>query len=267
MEKVFENSSAADIEAKLHYDTFEHTKNVKISLIIGFFVLMFLFRGFISYWLKFGVAIPTGFSMTPINTAEEPVQKNYTPKESAEKAFVYKSLINGHKIKIIPVAHYELSGLIVANNHDFLFVSDFFDSAALYDLGAAWGKLGKKNIYRKYFKCYSSKNEVSGSRVLWTEWHGAIPFTKEYASSHWSHSHIVPANNNVMAALLKLKRWQDVKIEGELVDMEYRYPNGIVQNSYTSMSRNDGGWSGDRGNGSCEVVYVTKVQIGNFIYE
>ena len=266
MEKEFSDTTTADIEAKLYYDTLRHKEKVLLYLIIAVIFVMILFRGAIGYWIKFGVAIPSGFAAKPISVENDPVQIDYSKKEQLNKTFTYTSLINGHKIKIIPQAHYELSGLIVAYNHDFFFINDFFDSAALYDLGASWGEIGRKIIYKKYFKCYSQKNEISGSRILWTTWKYNMPFTEEYALSHWSHSHLVPANRNVMAALLKLKRWENVKIEGDLVDMQYVDKSGITKNYHTSTVRNDPP-SGNRGNGSCETVYVTKVQIGNFVYQ
>ena len=266
MEKIFSDSTVADVEANLYYDTLRNKEKMQLYLIIGVIVIIFIFRGFIGYWLKFGVAIPSGVTQEKINVENDPIQINYTPEEQKAKTFTYKSLLNKHKIKIIPQAHYELSGLVVAYNHDFFFVNDFFDSAALYDLGASWGELGRKIIYKKYFKCYSQKNEITGSRILWTEWNYNMPFTENYAISHWSHSHLVPANRNVMAALLKLKRWENVKIEGELIDMQYVNKRGLTENYHTSTVRNDPP-QGNRGNGSCETVYVKKVQIGNLIYQ
>ena len=164
------------------------------------------------------------------------------------------------------MASYKLSGLVVAYNNDFVFTNGFFDSAALYDLGAAWGQLGDKNFYNKYFKSYSQKNEIYGSRILWTEFKKKAPVSRDYVDSHFSHSHIVPANRNVMAALLKIRNWDKIEIEGELIDMQFTSKSGYIQNYRTSMSRTDSDW-GDRGNGSCETVYVKKVKIGKFIYE
>ena len=76
----------------------------------------------------------------------------------------------------------------------------------------------------------------------------------------------MPANRNVMAALLKIRNWDKIEIEGELIDMQFTSKSGYIQNYRTSMSRTDSDW-GDRGNGSCETVYVKKVKIGKFIYE
>lgn len=268
MNQYFSYTTTPQIDARLYRDILDNEDKIIKICIIVFFILIFLFRGWIGYWLKFGIAIPTKFDNTPINTNIDPIQKNYTIEEQKNKTFIYKSLINDKQIKLIPQAHYQLSGLTVAYNYNFVFKQSFFDSAALYDLGSSWGKLGDRNFYDSYFSSYSAKTEITGSRVLWTEFKTRQrPVTIEYATSHWAHSHIIPANRNIMAALLKIKKWDNVQIEGELVDMEYTNPRGKIFEYYTSMSRTDTGSSGDRGNGSCELVYVTSVKIGNVIYQ
>lgn len=269
MSDNFNSLSTASIEAKLHKDVLEHEDKVVRIIIIVAFILMYIFRGSMSYWLRFGVAIPSSYDFTPISTELEPVQEEYSDIEKIQKTFIYDSLINDHQMRVIPQAHYKLSGLAVAYNYSFVFISEFFDSAALYDLGAAWGKLGEKDFYNKYFKSYSQKTELSGSRILWTRFKKyPAPVSQEYADSHYSHSHIVPANRNIMAALLQIKVWDKVEIEGDLIDMEYpvNAPKDKVRHYYTSMSRDDPP-SGDRGNGSCETVYVTRVKIGSRVYQ
>lgn len=266
MSEYFDEKTTAQIEAKLHRDILANEDKILKNSIIIMLLLMFIFRGWIGYWLKFGIAIPSKVDNRPISTNADPVQINYTPEESKNKTFVFNSMINNNKITIIPMAKYKLSGLVVAYNNDFVFTNGFFDSAALYDLGAAWGKLGEKNFYNEYFKSYSAKNELYGSRILWTEFKKRAPVDINYAISHWSHSHIVPANRNIMAALLKIRTWDKVEIEGELIDMQFTNKNGYKQEYRTSMSRTDTDL-GDRGNGSCETVYVKKVKIGKYIYE
>ncbi len=260
---MYNYSNTASIDARLEADVLKHQKDVEKAFIIYLILGIIIFKGWFLYWLKFGVAVPSGIAPKPINIQSNPIQTNYTKKEKKKKVFLYQSFINKNKILLMPQAHYELSGTAVASNHNFVFTFNFFDSAALYDLGTAWGKMGEKRFYNKYYKSYSQKNEVLGSRVLWTQAKTnppALPW--EYSNAHFSHSHLVPANRNIMAALLKIKKWDRIKIEGDLIDMSYE-----DKKYHTSMSRNDSGWGGDRGNGSCETIYVTKVQIGRRIYE
>ena len=81
-----------------------------------------------------------------------------------------------------------------------------------------------------------------------------------------SHSHLVPANRNVMAALLKIKDWSYIEIEGQLIDMEYKNKYGYMQGYRTITRRNDGMY-GNRGYGNCETILVKSVKIGNKVYQ
>lgn len=70
-----------------------------------------------------------------------------------------------------------------------------------------------------------------------------------------------------MAALLKIKKWDKVEIEGILIDMEYVNKKGVKSYYKTSISRLDSNRNGDRDYGACETIYATKVKIGNRIYK
>lgn len=266
-EDNFYFSTTAGIEAKLEKDILKHEDKVVTIGIVVAFILMYIFRGALIYWLKFGIAIPSGYDIKPIPILEEPIQTDYTDEEKKEKIFIYKSLINSNEITVMPQAHYILSGKTVAYNRDFWFKTEFFDSAALYDLGAAWGKISDKRIFQKYIRTYSQKNEFTGARRLNWQWRSDIPFTPDYIVSHISHSHIIPANRNIMAGLLTIKQWDNVQIEGELVDMEYySKKKNYRYEYYTSMTRTDND-ADSRGSGACETVYVTKLRVGNRIYK
>lgn len=267
MGEIFNDSTTAQIDARLHRDILAHEERIEKLFICVVIVLIIIFRGWIGYWLNFGIAIPSAFTNKPINVMADPIQTDYSPDVQKQKTFTYKSLINNNKMEMIPQAHYELSGRVVAYNHDFLFISKFFDSAALYDLGASWGKLSDTELFKKYITVYSHKVEFTGSRRLSWQWKHNTPLTGSYISSHISHTHIIPANNNIMSAMLKLKLYDKVKVEGELVDMKYYTQNSPHPiNYYTSLSREDTDAT-SRGSGACETLYVTKVQIGNFIYQ
>ncbi len=266
-EDNFYFSTTAGIEAKLERDILAHEdKVITIGLVVAL-ILMYLFRGVIFYWLKFGIAIPQGYEIRPIPVMEEPIQTDYTDEEKERKIFTYTSLINSHQITMMPQAHYVLSGKAVAINHDFWFITEFFDSAALYDLGTAWGKIADKKMFKKYIRTYSQKVEMTGARRLNWRWRSDVPYSGNYIASHISHSHIIPANRNIMAGLLTIKLWDNVQIEGELVDMEYySQKRNYRYEYYTSLSRTDSD-ADSRGSGACEAVYVTKLRVGNRIYQ
>ena len=272
IEKKFDELSVQEVEEKLARDLAVHNKFVRKRTIIILIVLLFVFRGAIAFWLRFGFIMPSSYDKTPIITQNEPVQINYSADEKRAKTFKMKSLINDNEVTVIPQAYYKISGLVMAMNHDFIFVSDFFDSAALYDIGIAWGQLANKKVYKSAkVKCYSAKTELTGSRILRCKAKNNAVFRSKNDDNVfqqlYSHSHLVPANDRVMGGLLKIRRMQIVELEGELIDMEQDSKRGVHREYRTSMSRTDGFPHGDRGHGNCETMYVKKVKIGNRVYK
>lgn len=251
-----------DVDKKIEREWSTLQKRNKIFIFITIIIVLFFTRETILFWIKFSFPISKGYESSKIDISKDPIQINYSGIETERNKFKYKSLVNGHEIYMYPRAKYKIAGTAIAYNYSFFIRNEFFDSAALYDLGLAWGKLGEKNFYNKYFECYSQKNEMSGARVLWTKYKNSseIPVSMDYVNSHFSHSHIVPANRNIMAAMLKIRRWDKVELEGELVDMIY-YSKNREYTANTSLSRYDTGM------GACETFYVTKVKIGNRVYK
>ena len=160
-----------------------------------------------------------------------------------------------------PVAEYSISGYVVALNSN-LWLRDVmrnhFDDMALLDIGLSWGELSKPEVLKKYGYTFHSKKTLGQARML--------RIKCKYQNNlvyNVSHTHLIPANANVMGALLKIKKHTVVKLEGYLVDKYSNDRRRIL--TYTSMSRTDTNPT-SRGNGACEVLYVTSVQIGNDIY-
>ncbi len=268
MSEVFNNKTTAEIDAKLHRDILKHNSNIEkfsIGLVI---LLMFLFRGWIFYWLKFGIAVPTNFSNKSISVLQEPIMKSYSPEVQREKTFEYKSIIKNHSFaQLIPQAHYEISGRVILESNE-IYPGKYFDSVAAYNLGLTWGKtISEPKFFKKYLDAYEEKDHISGMRNIYWRWYSFIPLKSDYIQSHISQIYIIPANQNILAALLKLKKFNEVKIDGELVDVNFKNPESSQPISYyTSLSTSDLGTTG-RGSGSSEIMYVTTVQIGKFIYK
>ena len=234
-------------------------------IFIGLITLLIIFWDKIFYRIEFSIPIPSAYESTIPNTALEPVQINYNKEEQGKKVFVYKSLLTHNDVKIYPRAKYEISGLVVAYNKLNYDKSNFFDSTALYDIGLAWGKLGEKEFYTKYYKSYSEKDEETGARLLWTEEKtSALPVSGSYSHTHFSHSHIIPANRNIISALLIIKNFDKVELEGELVDIQSSIQKGNKIYTYsakTSLNRTDSGI------GACETIFVTRVKIGHLVFK
>lgn len=225
-------------------------------LIINSLIGDFVFR------VQYSFPKASQISKADINIQQDPIQKDINNSKYIK---VYG---DKNKYYLKPQAQYSLSGLVVAKNSNFWFrdvMRSTFDDICLIDFGIAWGDLAsdKDKLY-KYWK-FKSKKTLGQSRQL--EWRSKMPlnqtpWTMDYINSHISHTHMIPANANVMGGLLKIKKNDYVKLDGYLVDI---YSEDFQIIAQTSLSRFDTNPT-SRGYGACEDMYVKSVQIGNKIY-
>ena len=140
-----------------------------------------------------------------------------------------------------------------------------FDKVSLMDIGIVWGKIADKDYVKNYLKYKSEKTSTARWLRYTYKCRGTDCLDFGYIKSHTAHTHLVPANNNIMSALLTLKKYDKVKLDGYLVDL-YFSKGG---KSITSVSRTDnnaGSRGRNNGGGACEIMYVEQVQIGERIY-
>ena len=74
---------------------------------------------------------------------------------------------------------------------------------------------------------------------------------------NYANTHVIPANSNILNALMGTELYDEIDLTGLLVDVEI---NGKIKYE-TSLSRYD------EGDGACEILYVTAVRINNKIYK
>ena len=148
--------------------------------------------------------------------------------------------------KIVPLANYEISGMVVAKN---LMFDGEEKNLGPIDLGIIWGKFATKD-YDKYVSYRSSQ------RWLTPHIKNDSVYDWDYIKVHSSHNHLIPANKNVYNAVKGLRNKQKIKLTGYLISVNLDGRN--IWSS--SLSRDD--W----GDHSCEVMYVNKVQIDNNLY-
>ncbi|MBU4179087.1 MAG: hypothetical protein KJ625_03985, partial [Actinobacteria bacterium] len=81
--------------------------------------------------------------------------------------------------------------------------------------------------------------------------------TGTYVMSHLSNNHVCPATENIYNALVRLKKGQEMLLQGYLVRAQAA--DGRVMSS--SLTRDD-----DEG-GACECFYVERLQVEDKVYE
>lgn len=234
----------------------------KGCLILFLLMLFNSMLGDVLFRIKYAFPKISSFDGPQIITVNDPVQINITNAKYI-KAYGEKDIY-----ALQPQAHYSISGMVVTKNTNFWFrdiMRNQFDDICLMDLGIVWGDLAndRKELY-KHWK-FKSHKTLGQARQL--EWRSKpphnTPWTLGYVSSHISHTHLIPANYNVMGGLLRVKKNDIVKLDGYLVDI-YTDKSELV--ARTSMSRTDTDPT-SRGSGACEDMYVKQVQIGNKIYK
>ena len=140
-----------------------------------------------------------------------------------------------------------------------------FDKIALIDYGIVWGDLVKDEYF---FKLSSNSrkylNNARGLMVFFSEkYRPQYGHMQNYVNDHFSHTHIIPANNRIMRVLNYARIGQNIKIDGYLVDIFDGNKRRIVMTSISNTDTNES----SRGGGACEVMYVVRVQVGNKIFE
>lgn len=231
----------------------------KISVVAVALMIVNSILGDLLFRVKYSFPKVSAHTEHIIDTSKEPVQINLQDA----KFIKYRGEKGLYALK--PQAEYSIAALVTAKNNNFWFrdiMRSKFDDVALLDLGLVWGDLAsdKKELY-SHIK-FNSKKTLGQARILHYRYDGTSPWGASYINSHIAHTHMIPANPNVMGGLLQIKKNDIVKIDGYLVDI-YTDKSELV--AYTSMSRSDTNAS-SRGSGACEDMYVTQVQIGNKIY-
>lgn len=258
-EKTFAELDA-EVEAACREERMALFRKIFIGLLIFFFIMPDAFL----YWFRFGIPrLPSDVTDKEINVYAQPIQKMLPEPE----IFAYKTLENRGEYELVKMAKYRVAGKVVAKN--FFFWGNYlpggdrpYQSAALMDLGLVWGDLADKDVL-SYYRFVSAKTTVARTLFPRLRWGVKVaPYSWDEIDHQLSHTHIIPANNRIMSALLYLSKNQMVQLEGYLVDMQVDGRPYLT----TSLSLHDNNQNA-RGGGACEVMYVKRVQIGSFIYE
>lgn len=233
---------------------------INISLTIMLVLILNSVIGDIYFRMKYSFPKVTKTTKEVLDPTKEPIQINLN---NAER-FYHQGEKNKHVIQ--PMAEYSITGLTVATNTN-LWLRDVmrndFDDIALMDIGLTWGSVANPNYLKEHKLRFKSSKTLGQSRQLSPKGYFSSSQDVGYFTCHFSHTHLVPANDNVMGALLTIKKGQVVKLEGYLID-QYSTDGYVV--AKTSLSRADKN-STARGGGACEIMYVKQVQIGDKVYE
>ncbi len=170
----------------------------------------------------------------------EPVQSD-TDRE--EFSFNYM----GEEYKVVPMAEYELWGLLVSHND----ISGFTDiyhterSVDIKDICVIWGE----NVEDDRYRAISFSNDPWACHFSW----GAGEAARGFDPAKLSNNHLLSDSEAVRRAIKDLAVGDQVYLQGLLVN--YARSSSPNQWRKSSLKRTDSG------NGACEVFFVEDVEV------
>ncbi|MDO8558142.1 MAG: hypothetical protein Q7S09_03055 [bacterium] len=171
------------------------------------------------------------------------------PKQEAVVVEPNKIDIKGYAYTLMPHYSYELYGLVVSlydadNIFDFTHKND---PGNMKDICVVWGDNIKSGAYKKV-------KFSSGEFTCFGRWEQ--DFSPPFSGLSGSNNHLIPADENVAHRIRNVIIGDQVRVQGYLADYRVQMKGG--QTLYT---RNTSTTRTDTGNGACEVVYVTDIEI------
>lgn len=180
---------------------------------------------------------------TPISLDKNPLQND---KVQADLPPMQKGKI---KYFFTPRASYKISGLLVSKRNYFRGPTGYLSP---YDYALVWGSVPQYLPYLKFSQTY---------RYCLFTYKYSASVDINYVQLHFSNNHIIPANSNIRKALKYAKKHSLVEIEGYLVNVMINIKGKGTSNWNTSTRRDD------KGDGACEIIYVTRLRLGDRVYE
>ncbi|MDZ4181316.1 MAG: hypothetical protein U1B83_00460, partial [Candidatus Cloacimonadaceae bacterium] len=146
-------------------------------------------------------------------------------------------------------AEYRIGGILVSKRR---YTNGFMSDLSPWDYAMIWGDVPNFINHIKFDQivryCLFKYDPSQGIDV-------------DYVSRHLSNNHLIPANKNIRKALKAGKKGMSVELSGYLVDVDAVLPGGGSQTWRSSMKRDD------TAGGACEIIYVTRLRLGDRVYE
>ncbi|MBO7672647.1 hypothetical protein J6S88_04470 [bacterium] len=240
--------------------------NIRNMLIL--FVCLFLLKDVFAYFINFA----TPRHASEVVSVTEPVTDGFDIEElpfEERGIYAYKTLEENESIDLCKMAKTSIAGKEVSKGH--LFLSNYLpwnkknkimERVALFDLGLVWGDLSKPEILKDY--CFINIKDAK-NRKIYPRLQPGIqnpPIAWTQMGDQFAHIQVIPANPNIMYALIYSKKNEHIKMDGYIVDV---YVDGeciAVNNINQFYVGRD-----IRNGGNMKIMLVEKVQVGNKVYE
>lgn len=192
-----------------------------------------------------GAPPPSDVDGTPIDASAEPAQEKI---DDGEPIVIERK---GWRFVLTPKASYQIQGEVLSREN---YSSGVPGIISPCDIALVFGELYSSSLYRDISWSQSG-------RWYWWKYDASFPKQDDRYIARWSsNNHIIPATATLRKAARSADEGDLVVLEGYLVKIDAdKKGENYFWNS--SLSRSD------TGDGSCEVLYLTKMRIGENVYE
>jgi hypothetical protein len=197
-------------------------------------------------------AYATYMMIAPISekSSTDDIQTNLDPLQIMDYSTKLPSVSSGGvTFDLNAKAKYQLAGVVESTREYF---KDRVSKVSPIDFAICWGDVPEMAKYMKFSQF---------GRFCNYTYDLDSPVNPKYVVSHMSNNHIIPANPNIRRSLSLVKKGNKVIVEGYLVNVTGSAPGKGTFHWNSSLRRDD------YGDGACEIIYVTKLQINNKVFE
>jgi len=210
--------------------------------------------GLVAVALAGGLLLLSGCSAEPTALDDTPIDTGADPEQGPPTGLApFRLDRGGYEFTLTPLATYTARGVVVGREN---YYSGWNALLAPCDVALAWGALLEDDLYRELSWSQSG-------RWYWWEWGGSASAKvqdERFVARYSANTHIIPADDNLARAAKGLGAGDVVELSGYLVKVDGR--KGDFTCWWTSSTRRE-----DTGDGSCEVLYLTRLRVDGKVYE
>jgi hypothetical protein len=178
------------------------------------------------------------------------IDVTYPEQYQLEDSLLINMTVGKTNFAIHPQAGYRVGAIVRGKKR---YRRDLTSPISPYDLILTWGVMAEESFNRQV--SYSQ-----GGRRFFFRPKRDASVTIDWIYLNSSNNHIIPANDNIRKALSRIRKNERVLLEGYLVNV-YANKKGRTISWRTSTTRED------KGDGSCEIIYVKRLKNGYSVYE
>ncbi len=183
-------------------------------------------------------------ALDPVDATGAPVQTSLAKPSS------FHLRAGGVDWTVTRKASYRVSGIVLGTKR---YRYGWSADLAPMDVALAWGDLVRSGLYR-------SVSWSQSDRWYWWRYGPDFHRGNGFIIAHSSNNHLIPCTRNIGRAMRRIDSGDAIQLEGYLVFVDGRKGDRSFH-WHSSLSRTD------QGNGSCEIIYLKRLTIGDSLYE